>query len=104
MRQKTITLRLPEEEYVAFTVVCNGKGYSKTGKIREFIRTMVKAEMDEVELSAREWEKVRAGIRDIEAGRFATLEEMKRDLTRRKLANKQDRQRGPSDDRIARNK
>ena len=104
MRQKSITLRLPEEEYAAFTAVCNEKGYSKTGKIREFIRTMVKAEMDEVELSAREWEKVRAGIRDIEAGRYATLEEMKRDLVRRKLANKQDRQRGPSDDRIARHK
>jgi len=91
MRQKSITLRLPEEEYVAFTAVCNEKGYSKTGKIREFIRTMVKAEMDEIELSAREWKKVRAGIRDIEEGHYATFEEMKRDLVRRKLANKQDR-------------
>lgn len=91
MRQKSITLRLPEEEYVAFTAVCDERGYSKTGKIREFIRNMVKAEIDEVELSAREWEKIRAGIRDIEQGRYATLEEMKRDLARKKLANKQDR-------------
>ena len=80
MRQKSITLRLPEEEYAAFTAVCNEKGYSKTGKIGSH-GAMVKAEMDEVELSAREWEKVRAGIRDIEAGRYATLEEMKRDLS-----------------------
>jgi predicted transcriptional regulator len=80
MRQKSITLRLPEEEYVAFTTVCNEKGYSKTGKIREFIRNMVKTEIDEVELSAGDWEKVREGIREIERGRYATLEEMKRDL------------------------
>ena len=91
MRQKSITLRLPEVEYVAFTAVCNEKGYSKTGKIREFIRNMVKTEIDEVELSAGDWEKVREGIREIERGRYATLEEMKRDLARRKLAHKQDR-------------
>lgn len=91
MRQKSITFRLPEVEYVAFTAVCNERGYSKTGKIREFIRSMVKAEMDEVELSAREWEGIRAGVRDIDQGRYATLQEMKRDLARKKLANKQDR-------------
>ena len=88
MRQKTITLRLPEEEYVAFTVVCNGKGYSKTGKIREFIREMVKREIGEVELKAGEWKKLRAGIKEIEEGRFSSLEEIKRDLARRKLADK----------------
>jgi len=91
MRQKSITLRLPEEEYMAFTAICNEKGYSKSGKIREFIRKMVKAEIGEVELSAAEWEKVRKGIREIERGQFATFEEMKRDLARRKLANKQNR-------------
>ena len=91
MRQKSITLRLPEEEYVAFTKVCSEKGYSKTGKIREFIRNMVKAEIGEVELSAEEWKKVRRGLREIELGRYATLEEMKRDLSRRKLARQQDR-------------
>lgn len=91
MRQKSITLRLPKEEYMAFTAVCNEKGYSKTGKIREFIRNMVKTEIAEVELSVGEWEKVREGIREIEQGRYATLEEMKRDLARKKLAHKQDR-------------
>src|SRR4030042_2864426 len=91
MRQKSITLRLPEEEYVAFTMVCNEKGYSKTGKIRECIRNMVKTEIGEVELSAGEWEKSREGICESERGRYATLEEMKRDLARRKLAHKQDR-------------
>jgi predicted transcriptional regulator len=91
MRQKSITLRLPEEEYVAFTTVCHEKGYSKTGKIREFIRNMVKQEIGEVELSAEEWKKVREGIREIEEGRCATFEEMKRDLSRRKVAPKQDR-------------
>ncbi len=35
MRHKSSTLRLPEEEYVAFTTACNEKGYGKTGKIRE---------------------------------------------------------------------
>ena len=88
MRQKSITLRLPEEEYVAFTVVCNEKGYSKTGKIREFIREMVKREIGEVELKAGEWKKLRAGIKEIEEGRISSLEEIKHDLARRKLARK----------------
>jgi hypothetical protein len=43
MRQlKNITLRLPEEEYRAFDTICNEKGYSKTGKNREFIRRLIK--------------------------------------------------------------
>jgi predicted transcriptional regulator len=92
MRQKSVTLRLPEDEYVAFTVVCHEKGYSKTGKIREFIREMVKREIGEVELKAGEWKKLRAGIKEIEEGRFSSLEEIKRDLARRKLADKQGRQ------------
>ena len=77
---------------MAFTVVCNEKGYNKTGKIREFIREMVKKEIGEVELKADEWKKVRAGIREIEEGRFSSFEELKRDLARRKLAHKQNRQ------------
>jgi len=92
MRQKSITLRLPEEEYMAFTEICDEKGYSKTGKIREFIRNMVKVEINEVELSAAEWRRVRDGIREIERGHYATFEEMKRDLSRKKLAHKQNRQ------------
>ena len=99
MRQKSITLRLPLEEYMAFTTICNEKGYSKTGKIREFIRTMVKAEIGEVELSAREWTKIQAGIRELEAGRYSTFGEMKRELARKKLAHKQGRQSGAQGDR-----
>jgi len=63
MRQKSITLRLPDDEYRAFTTVCNEKGYSKTGKIREFIRNLVTTEMSEVRSSAGEWERVRERIR-----------------------------------------
>lgn len=102
MRQKSITFRLPEEEYVAFTTICNEKGYSKTGKIREFIRNMVKEEIGEVELSAAEWKKIREGIREIERSEFATLEEMKRELARRKLAHKQNRESGTANHRSAR--
>lgn len=102
MRQKSITLRLPEEEYVAFTRICNEKGYSKSGKIREFIRNMVKKEFDEVELSAADWEKVREGIREIERGDFATFKELKREFTRRKLAHKQNREPSRTGHRSAR--
>ena len=35
MREKSITIRLPKDEYTAFNTVCNEKGYSKTGKIRD---------------------------------------------------------------------
>lgn len=71
---------------MAFTVVCNEKGYSKTGRIREFIGEMVKREFGEVELKASEWKKVRAGIKKIDEGRCSSFEELKRDLARRKLA------------------
>lgn len=100
MRQKSITLRLSEEEYTAFTAICNEKGYSKSGKIREFIRNMIKADIGEVELSAAEWEKVQKGIREIERGQFDTFEEMKRDLARRRLANKQNRSQGKAGHRV----
>ena len=63
MRQKSITLRLPEDEYRAFTTICHEKGYSKTGKIREFIRNLVRTEMSEAESSAGEWQRVREGMR-----------------------------------------
>jgi len=63
MRQKSITLRLPEDEYKAFTTVCNEKGYSKTGKIREFIRNLVTTEMSDVKASAGEWERIRERMR-----------------------------------------
>jgi hypothetical protein len=35
---KNLCLRLREEAYTAFDLVCQEKGYSKTGKIRELIR------------------------------------------------------------------
>src|SRR4030043_260967 len=101
MRQKSITLRLPEEEYIAFTAVCNEKGYSKSGKIREYIRNMVKGEISGVELSAAEWERVQKGMREIERGQFATYEEMKHGLARRRVANKQNREQGKAGHRIA---
>ena len=63
MRQKSITLRLPEEEYKAFTTICGERGYSKTGKIREFIRDLVKTEMSGVETSLGEWHRVSGAIR-----------------------------------------
>jgi hypothetical protein len=63
MRQKSITLRLPEDEYRAFSTICDEKGYSKTGKIREFIRNLVKTEMSEVESSAGEWARVSRAMR-----------------------------------------
>jgi len=87
MRQKSITLRLPEVEYKAFTAICDEKGYSKTGKIREFIRNMVKAEIEEVELNAAEWDRVQEGIQEIERGQYATFEEMKRGLARKRNRN-----------------
>ena len=63
MRQKSITFRLPEDEYRAFSTICDEKGYSKTGKIREFIRNLVKTEMSEVESSAGEWAMVSRAMR-----------------------------------------
>jgi len=53
---------------------------------------MVKAEINEVELSAAEWRRVREGIREIERGHYTTFEEMKRGLSRRKSAHRQNRQ------------
>jgi len=63
---KSITLQLPEEEYKAFDAICNEKGYSKTGKIREFIRRSIKDEIESVKISEedgkeskREWRRLR---------------------------------------------
>lgn len=63
VRQKSITLRLPEDEYRAFTTICNERGYSKTGKIREFIRSLVADEISEAASSAGEWERARERLR-----------------------------------------
>jgi len=82
---KTITLRLPEEEYSAFDAICSERGYSKTGKIREFIRSLVKEEIKSVKISAEEWAKVEAGIKEIERGESVSFEELKRGVAEKKL-------------------
>ena len=73
---KSITLRLPEEEYRAFDAICNEKGYSKTGKIREFIRRLIKDEIGSVKISEEEWERVKVGLKEIEKGKFTTEEQI----------------------------
>lgn len=80
---KNLCLRLPEEEYVAFDLVCREKGYSKTGKIRELIRELVKAELESVKVSAREWSKIEKGIKEIERGEYSTYKELKRGLEKK---------------------
>jgi len=85
---KTITLRLPEEEYIAFDAVCHERGYSKTGKIREFIRNLVKEEIETVKLSAEEWAKVEEGIKEVERGEYVSFKRLKNDLKKRKMGNK----------------
>lgn len=88
---RTLSLRLPIEEYVAFDAVCREKGYSKTGKIREFIRNMVKEEIESVTISANEWAEIEKGIREIHKGEYVTFEELKRDLKRQKVADNKNR-------------
>ncbi|MBU1185349.1 MAG: hypothetical protein KKD56_12990 [Acidobacteria bacterium] len=80
---KNLCLRLPEEEYTAFDLVCREKGYSKTGKIREFIRNLVKEELESVKISTREWLEIEKGINEIERGECVTFEELKRDLQKK---------------------
>jgi predicted DNA-binding protein len=89
---KSITLRLPHEEYAAFDAVCNERGYSKTGKIREFIRNMVKEELEPATLSAREWRKIAGAVREIERGDYVPFEELKRGISKRALAHNKSRQ------------
>jgi len=88
MREKSITIRLPKDEYIAFDTVCNEKGYSKTGKIRELIRNLVKAEIDEVRVSSEEWSKIEAGMAEIERGEYVSLEGLKRDFAEKKVDRK----------------
>ena len=85
---KNITLRLPEEEYNAFDTICDERGYSKTGKIREFIRNLIKDELRSVAISRDEWKKVAAGMREIERGEFVSLEELEREVKEEKVESK----------------
>jgi predicted DNA-binding protein len=88
---RTLSLRLPLEEYIAFDAVCREKGYSKTGKIREFIRNLVKEEIESVKISANEWAEIEMGIKEIQKGEYVTFEELKRDLKIQKVADKKNR-------------
>jgi len=85
---KTITLRLPEEEFSAFDFICRTKGYSKTGKLREYIRDTIKNEMQTAKFSAAEWMKVKEGIEEIERGEYASFEQIKKDFRKRKMENR----------------
>ena len=85
---KSLSLRLSREEYVAFDTICKERGYSKTGKIREFIRNIIREELEGVKVSAEEWAKIQDGIREIERREYVTFEELKRGLERKKMDNK----------------
>ena len=80
MKEKTITIRLPEEEYKAFDAVCEEKGYSKTGKIRELIRNVIKEELESVRISAKEWELIKSGIREKKIGDYVSHKELKYEI------------------------
>ena len=67
---KNISLRLSSEEYFAFDTICREKGYSKTGKIREFIHNLIKEELESAKTSAEEWEEIENGIKEIERGEY----------------------------------
>jgi predicted DNA-binding protein len=88
---KNISLRLSSEEYFAFDTICKEKGYSKTGKIKEFIHSLIKEELESAKASAEEWREIESGIREIERGDYVTLDELKRDLKTGKVADNIDR-------------
>ena len=85
---RSITLRLPKDEYDAFNAVCAERGYSKTGKIREFIRNMVKDELESVNISRGDWKKIASSIGEIERGEFVSFEDLKRGFATKELAHK----------------
>ncbi len=84
---KSLSLRLSKEEYIAFDTICKEKGYSKTGKIREFIRSLIREELEGVKVSAEEWAKIQDGIREIERGEYISFSELKNDLRKKKMGN-----------------
>ena len=89
---KNLCLRLSYEEYVAFDSICKEKGFSKTGRIREFIRNLIKEELPSVKASAGEWAKIEAAIKEIERGEFLTLEELRGKLRNKKVGHHKNRQ------------
>jgi len=99
---KNLCLRLSYEEYVAFDSICREKGFSKTGKIRELIRNLIKEELPSVKASAAEWLGIEAAIKEIERGEYLTLEELKRKLRNKKVGYHKDRQHSLRKDRAPR--
>ena len=88
---RNLSLRLSKEEYIAFDTVCRERGYSKTGKIREFIRNLIREELESVKVSAEEWAKIQEGIREIEKGEYVSFEELKNDIRKKKVDNRKNR-------------
>jgi predicted DNA-binding protein len=88
---KSLSLRLSREEYIAFDTICKEKGYSKTGKIREFIRSLIREELEGVKVSAEEWAKILDGIREIEKGEYISFSELKNDFRKKKMGNRKNR-------------
>ncbi len=84
---KNISLRLKAEEYYAFDTICREKGYSKTGKIREFIRRLIKEELDSALISDQEWKSVEDSIQEIERGEYITFEQLKREVQNSTVAD-----------------
>lgn len=88
---KNISLRLTADEYHAFDTICREKGYSKTGKIREFIRKLIKEELGTARVSANEWKKIKQGIQEIEKGNYISFDELKSNVRKTSVADNQNR-------------
>jgi len=88
---KNLSLRLSVKEYIAFDIICKEKGYSKTGKIREFIRKLVKEELPSVKINSQEWKKIENGLKEIKKGEYVTFEELKSDLKVGKVSDNKNR-------------
>ena len=89
---KNLCLRLSYKEYAAFDSICREKGFSKTGKIRELIRNLIKKELPSVKASAAEWAKIEAGIKEIQRGEFLILDELKQNLREKEVDRQKNRQ------------
>ena len=92
---KNISLRLTADEYHAFDTICREKGYSKTGKIREFIRKLIKEELETARVSSNEWKKIKQGIQEIEKGNFISFDELKSDVRKTSVADNKSSQYSP---------
>lgn len=99
---KNISLRLTADEYHAFDTICREKGYSKTGKIREFIRKLIKDELATARVSADEWKKIKQGIQEIEKGNYISFDELKRDVRKTSVADNENSQYRPKKHKPAR--